>query len=86
MLAREICAVFALLMGVVLCAVGMFQPPVGEIHGSVLNVTAQLLIFSGASLGIEAYVRFTVNRMLEKKGGGSSYYDAGGEKQMVGDH
>ena len=45
---QYIVAIAMLIFGMVLCLLGFFTPPVGEIHTSVLAVLGQILILVGA--------------------------------------
>lgn len=66
MMIREIFSAFALIMGVALVFVSLLLPPQGEIHGTVLNALAQLLMFSGACLGIEVYVNYAIKKQFNR--------------------
>ena len=66
MLVREIFSAFTLIMGVALVFLSLMLPPQGEIDVTVLNALAQLLVFSGACLGIEVYVNYAVNKQLNR--------------------
>lgn len=48
-------AVGMLGVGVCFAIAGFVVPPVGEIHDSVLWITAQCFIYAGSALGIAAY-------------------------------
>lgn len=49
-------AACALAAAIVLAFLNMLLPPIGEIHTSVLNITAQLLIFAATLLGVDAMI------------------------------
>ena len=51
-----ISAILLLLSGVILCYIGFFVPPVGEISNSVLWYFGQTLIYAGSCFGLKAYV------------------------------
>ena len=59
---RELTAVAMLLAGVAMAFTALLMPPPGEIHDSVLWIFAQILLYAGSALGIDAYVR----KRLEK--------------------
>lgn len=54
---REVSAYVLLFCGIVMAFVALFLPPPGEIHSSVLYIFAQILIYAGSILGIDAYIR-----------------------------
>lgn len=66
MMIREIFSAFALIMGVALVFVSLMLPPQGEVDSTVLNALAQLLVFSGACLGIEVYVNYVVKNQIKR--------------------
>lgn len=43
--------------GVVLIAIGLFIPPQGEIHPSLLAALGEILTFAGAVIGIDYHYR-----------------------------
>jgi len=51
-----------LFAGVAMAFTALLMPPPGEIHDSVLWIFAQILLYAGSALGIDAYVR----KRLEK--------------------
>ena len=53
---RELTAVAMLIAGVAMAFTALLMPP-GEIHDSVLWIFAQILLYAGSALGIDAYVR-----------------------------
>ncbi len=59
---RELTAVAMLIAGVAMAFTALLMPPPGEIHDSVLWIFAQILLYAGSALGIDAYVR----KRLEK--------------------
>ena len=59
---RELTAVAMLIAGVAMAFTALLMPPSGEIHDSVLWIFAQILLYAGSALGIDAYVR----KRLEK--------------------
>ena len=59
---RELTAVAMLIAGVAMAFTALLMPPPGEIHDSVLWLFAQILLYAGSALGIDAYVR----KRLEK--------------------
>lgn len=48
-------AVFMLLFGALLTAVGFCVTPVGEVHDSVLYVLGQSLVYAGSAFGLATY-------------------------------
>ena len=54
---RELTAVAMLFAGVAMAFTALLMPPPGEIHDSVLWIFAQILLYAGSALGIDAYVR-----------------------------
>ena len=54
---RELTAVAMLIAGVAMAFTALLMPPPGEIHDSVLWLFAQILLYAGSALGIDAYVR-----------------------------
>lgn len=44
--------------GCALLAAGLFTPPVGEIHHSVLIALGEILTFSGSLIGIDYHYRY----------------------------
>lgn len=63
-----------ILLGWVITFIGMFLPPPGEIHSSVLLVLGQSLVFGAAIFGVTYYVKSvigefktsTTNKILNK--------------------
>ena len=58
---REFTAVAMLIAGVAMAFTALLLPPPGEIHDSVLWIFAQILLYAGSALGIDAYVRKQMN-------------------------
>lgn len=54
---KEKMAAVSLAFGMCISTLALLLPPPGIIDASVLTLVAQLLIFSGACLGIDAYVK-----------------------------
>ena len=52
-----ISAVALVITGILLVMMGLWMPPIGEIHPSVLTALGELLTFSGALFGINASYR-----------------------------
>ena len=63
-----------ILLGWIITFIGMFLPPPGEIHSSVLLVLGQSLVFGAAIFGVTYYVKTTIgefktttaNKILDK--------------------
>ena len=58
-------AVGMLIIGAVLCFVGFFTPPVGEVHESILWAIGQFLAIGGALLGVVTYVGSVSSRVAK---------------------
>ena len=58
-----ICAVIMVMAGIVLIFTGMFVPPLGEIHPSVLTALGEFLTFSGSLFGLNTTYRIKTERM-----------------------
>lgn len=43
--------------GVILIAIGLFIPPQGEIHPSLLAALGEILTFAGASIGMDYHYK-----------------------------
>lgn len=56
--------VFLVIMGVVLLWVGLFLPPIGVIHASVLTAIGEIFTFSGALIGIDYTYKYKTIRYL----------------------
>ncbi len=52
-----------LIFGVLITTAGFIVPPLGEVHGSVLWILGQVLIYSGSILGIAAYTQHVVKSL-----------------------
>ncbi len=52
-----------LIFGTLITTAGFIVPPLGEVHGSVLWIMGQVLIYSGSILGIAAYTHHVVNSL-----------------------
>lgn len=53
-----ICAVILVITGIILIMMGLWMPPIGEIHPSVLTALGEILSFSGCLFGIDANYKF----------------------------
>ena len=53
-----ISAVALVATGICLVMMGLWMPPIGEIHPSVLTALGEILTFSGALFGINASYRY----------------------------
>lgn len=60
---KEKMAAVTLAFGMCISTLALLLPPPGTIDASVLTLLAQLLIFSGACVGIDAYVKRAVRDM-----------------------
>ena len=52
-----IVAAFLIVAGVILLAIGLIAPPLGEIHHSVLIALGEILSFVGSIFGIDYHYR-----------------------------
>lgn len=66
---KEFISIVTLCYGMALSAWALCLPPQGVIDGSVLNLMAQLLIFAGACLGLDVYIRKLLSERTKEKGG-----------------
>ena len=48
------------IMGCVLLWVGLFLPPVGIVHASVLTALGEIFTFSGALIGVDYHYRWKI--------------------------
>lgn len=48
------------IMGCVLLWVGLFLPPVGVVHASVLTALGEVFTFSGALIGVDYHYRWKI--------------------------
>lgn len=60
--------IFLAIVGVALLWTGMFLPPLGEIHPSVLTALGEVFTFSGALIGIDYSYKFKTIKYLSKTG------------------
>lgn len=58
-----ICAVILVLIGCALILMGMFLPPIGEIHPSVLTALGEVFTFSGSLWGLNTHYRIKTDQM-----------------------
>lgn len=58
-----ICAVVLVFIGVVMILMGMFLPPIGEIHPSVLTALGEVFTFSGSLWGLNTHYRIKTDQM-----------------------
>lgn len=81
---------FVVLLGWVISFIGLFLPPPGEIHSSVLLVLGQSLVFGAAIFGVGYYVKTAIgefktdalNKILKKL---DSKYPSEGETETEED-
>lgn len=59
--------IFLAVVGVALLWTGMFLPPIGEIHPSVLTALGEVFTFSGALIGIDYSYKFKTIKYLTEK-------------------
>lgn len=52
-----------LIAGIVLSFIGIYMPPVGEIHASVLTLIGEFLTFAGSALGIGSYTTIQIQKI-----------------------
>ena len=48
------------IMGCVLLWVGLFLPPIGVVHASVLTALGEVFTFSGALIGVDYHYRWKI--------------------------
>lgn len=58
-----ICAVVLVFIGVSMILMGMFLPPIGEIHPSVLTALGEVFTFSGSLWGLNTHYRIKTDKM-----------------------
>lgn len=58
-----ICAVILVFIGVAMILMGMFLPPIGEIHPSVLTALGEVFTFSGSLWGLNTHYRIKTDQM-----------------------
>jgi len=58
-----ICAVLLVILGCALILMGMFLPPMGEIHPSVLTALGEVFTFSGSLWGLNTHYRIKTDQM-----------------------
>lgn len=58
-----ICAVVLVFIGVAMILMGMFLPPMGEIHPSVLTALGEVFTFSGSLWGLNTHYRIKTDQM-----------------------
>lgn len=52
-----------LMAGIVLSFIGIYMPPLGEIHASILTLVGEFLTFSGSALGIGSYTTIQIQKI-----------------------
>lgn len=57
--------VFLAVIGVALLWTGLFLPPTGEIHASVLTAMGEVFTFSGALIGIDYTYKYKTIKYLK---------------------
>ena len=58
-----VCAVLLVILGCALILMGMFLPPMGEIHPSVLTALGEVFTFSGSLWGLNTHYRIKTDQM-----------------------
>lgn len=58
-----ICAVTLVMLGCGLIIMGLFLPPMGEIHPSVLTALGEVFTFSGSLWGLNTHYRIKTDQM-----------------------
>lgn len=58
-----ICAVALVILGCLLILMGLFLPPMGEIHPSVLTALGEVFTFSGSLWGLNTHYRIKTDQM-----------------------
>lgn len=58
-----VCAVLLVILGCALILIGMFLPPMGEIHPSVLTALGEVFTFSGSLWGLNTHYRIKTDQM-----------------------
>lgn len=58
-----VCAVILVFIGCALILMGMFLPPMGEIHPSVLTALGEIFTFSGSLWGLNTHYRIKTDQM-----------------------
>ena len=56
-------AVTLVFIGVIMILIGMFIPPIGEIHPSVLTALGEVFTFSGSLWGLNTHYRIKTNQI-----------------------
>lgn len=56
-------AIIAFITGIGLCIAGFYAPPIGDINGSVLTATGELLTFFGSVFGIGEFTRIKIEEI-----------------------
>ena len=52
-----------LIAGIALSFIGIYIPPIGEIHASILTLVGEFLTFSGSALGIGSYTTIQIQKI-----------------------
>lgn len=52
-----------LVAGIVISYIGIYTPPAGEIHGSVLTLVGEFLTFAGSAMGIGSYTALQIEKI-----------------------
>lgn len=58
-----ISAVVLVFLGCLLILMGLFMPPIGEIHPSVLTALGEAFTFSGSLFGLNTHYRIKTDKM-----------------------
>lgn len=52
-----------LVFGVLITTAGFIVPPLGEVHGSVMWILGQVLIYSGSIFGLTVYAHHKIDEI-----------------------
>lgn len=52
-----------LIAGIVISYIGIYTPPAGEIHSSVLTLVGEFLTFAGSAMGIGSYTALQIEKI-----------------------
>lgn len=74
-------AVFLAVMGICLLWVGLFIPPIGIIHASVLTALGEVFTFSGALIGIDYSYKYKTIEYITKNDKEEEIEENDGDKE-----
>lgn len=58
-----LCAIVLVVVGVALLFIGIFTPPAGQIHESLLVAFGEILTFAGSIFGIDYTYRYKMTKL-----------------------